>query len=303
MQRYLGLALAAVAGFALIACGSKSDDKKKEALKPGCKLLYKKYDECKTMPLTESSFVKMCEKLKDKPRTKLEIDCATKDGCEGFKTCLKEARKKGRIERMKKRWEKAMAKAKEGKWSSAMVFCDVWKKDFDDAMKKNCEGLAGKATAALMKDISAKRDKGTVNYKEIKCWDLKRVAKKAGAAQLKAAEALCKEVQIARDLKRARKEVDKQMKKERPYLPYQCGFKRLQEMEKLGTAYAKKVKGELIELCYKKLGKLIFEKKMPKMKYFCTVRGLYTGIQTLQIKDPELDKWMAKAKAKCEKKK
>ena len=43
--------------------------------------------------------------------TKAEIECSKHSDCDKFKQCLKDARKAGRKERMKKRWKEAMAKA------------------------------------------------------------------------------------------------------------------------------------------------------------------------------------------------
>ncbi len=271
--------------------------------KPSCKLLYKRYKDCKKMPLTEDAFVAMCEKLKDKARTKEEIKCSAKSDCDDFKKCLKAAEKKGRAERMKKRWTKAMDKAAKGKYSSAMTFCEVWKEDLSDELKAKCKGLPAKATAALMKDITAKRDAGKVSYKEVKCWDLKRYAKKAGPAVLKKAEVLCKEIALARDVKSVKEAVAKNLKKASPYLPYQCSEKQLTKYRKLGTPYAKKVVGLIINECYKKLGLYILQKKVPKMKYSCWSKDVYNGIKKYKITSPKIDELMKKAAEKCEKKK
>ena len=114
MRRQLALSLG-VAAFALVACGGSGDKDKAGDSKPGCKLLYKRYDKCDKMPLTQKAFVKLCEKMKDRARTKAEIDCSKESKCGAFKKCLKAARRKGRAERMKKRWTEALAKAKKGK--------------------------------------------------------------------------------------------------------------------------------------------------------------------------------------------
>ncbi len=289
------IGLVAVFGLSTLIAGCSS--------KPSCKLLYKRYKDCKKMPLTEEAFVAMCDKLKDKAQTKEEIKCSAKSDCDAFKKCIKQAEKKGRVERMKKRWTKAMDKAAKGKYSSAMTFCEVWKDDLSDDLKAKCKGLPAKAAGALMKDITAKRDAGKVSYKEVKCWDLKRYAKKAGPAELKKAEALCKEIALARDVKSVKEAVAKNLKKSSPYLPYQCSEKQLTKYRKLGTPYAKKAVGLIINECYKKLGLYILQKKVPKQKYSCWSKDVYKGIKKYKITGPKIDELMKKAAEKCEKKK
>jgi hypothetical protein len=269
--------------------------------KPSCKLLYKRYKKCDKMPLTEEAFLKLCKKRKDKERTKAQIECSKESDCDAFKKCIEGARKKARMARMKKRWDEAMEKAKKGNYSRAMTFCQIWKKDLAGDMKKKCEELPAKAVDALMKEIKAKRDKGEVSYKKVKCWDLKRYAKKAGPQKQKAAKTLCEEIKIARSYKKAQKEVAKQMKKKRPYLPYYCGVKRVEKVKKLGSPYSKKIYQKMIDLCYKKLGKAILEKKVPKQKHICRVRSTYKAIKKYNVKGPEIDKLMEKAAEKCEK--
>lgn len=287
--------LVAVFGLSTMIAGCSS--------KPSCKLLYKRYKDCKKMPLTEEAFVAMCEKLKDKAQTKEEIKCSAKSDCDAFKKCIKQAEKKGRAERMKKRWKKAMDKAAKGKYSSVMSLCNVWKDDLSDELKAKCKELPAKATDALMKEIAGKRDADKISHKDVKCWDLKRYAKKAGPAELKKAELLCKEISLARDVKRIKESVAKNLKKGSPSLPYQCYETQLKKYRKLGTPYAKKSVGIIINECYKKLGLYILQKMVPKQKYICRVRDVYKGIKKYKLTGPKMDELMKKAAEKCDKKK
>jgi len=271
--------------------------------KPSCKLLYKQYKKCKKMPLTEEAFVSMCDKLSDKAQTKEEIKCSAKSGCDAFKKCIKESEKKSRAERMSKRWKKAMDKAAKGEYSSAMTFCQVWKDDLSDDFKAKCAKLPAKAAGALLKEIAANRDAGKVSHKEVKCWDLKRYAKKAGPELQKKAELLCKEIALARDVNTVKESVAKNLKKASPYLPYQCNESQLDKYRKLGTPYAQKAVGVIVDECYKKLGLYMLEKKVPKMKYGCYIKDLYNGIKKYKITDPKIDELMKKAAELCEKKK
>ncbi|MFH2008569.1 MAG: hypothetical protein ABI333_18425 [bacterium] len=289
------------------SCGGEGDSKSKkkdDESKPSCKLLFKRYKKCDKMPLTEEAFLGMCEKMivKGEGRAKTELECSVSKECPEFKKCLKDAQKKSRANRMKKRWMKAKKKAEEGDYGSVMTFCEIWKDDLTDEIKKECDGMAGQVVGKLMKDITAKRDAGKVSYKEVKCWDLKRYAKKAGADALKAAETLCHEIALGRDVKSANESIEKQLKKDSPYLPYQCNKRTLDKFDKLGTPFAKQQKALLIDACFKKLGKVILEKKVPKQKYGCRVQSVYRGIKEHKISTPEIDKLMAQAAKKCDKK-
>lgn len=287
--------LVAVFGLSTLIAGCSS--------KPSCKLLYKRYKDCKKMPLTEDAFVSMCDKLKDKALWKEQIKCSAKSDCSAFKKCIKQADKKARAERMEKRWKEAMEKAAKGKYSSAMTFCEVWKDEMSDKLKDKCKLLPAKAAAALMKEITAKRDAGKVGYKHVKCWDLKRYAKKAGPAELKKADLLCKEIALARDVKNVQENVAKNLKKASPHLPYKCYEKQLETYRKLGTPFAKKAVALMINECYRKLGLYILQKKVPKQTYSCWTKDVYNAIKKYKITGPKIDELMKKAAEKCEKKK
>ena len=107
---------------------------------------------------------------------------------------------------------------------------------------------------------------------------------------------------LARNVKRARADVEKRLTGDRPFQPYHCWLEQLAKLDELGSPYSKKVKAELVELCFKKLGKVILQKKVPKMRTYCSVKRTYEGIKKFDIKDPEIDKLMEQAKKACEKK-
>lgn len=268
--------------------------------KPSCKLLYKRYKKCDKMPLTEDHFISYCKKAKKQSRMQETIQCSKESDCSKFKACLKRARKKARQARMKKRWSEAMERANKGNYSRAMTFCRIWRKSLEGDMKKTCDALPAKATDALMKEITAKRDKGDVSYKSVRCWSLRQYAKDVSPAKAKEADLLCKEVQIARDLKKAKEEVKKQLTKARPYLPYYCSIKMVDKVAKLGSPYAKKTHQLLVDLCYKQLGKVILQKKVPKQTVICLVATTYQAVKKFGVKDPEIDKLMEQAAPKCD---
>ena len=140
-----------------------------------------------------------------------------------------------------------------------------------------------------------------MDYKGIKCWQLKDMAKAMGADKVKATETLCKEIELVRTMQNVRKDVAKQLASERPYEPYHCDPKQVEKMGELGSPFALKAKAELVELCFKKLGKVILEKAVPTMRGYCMVKRSYEGIKKYGVKDPELDKLMEQAAKACDK--
>jgi hypothetical protein len=269
---------------------------------PSCKLLYARYRKCDKKPLNEKAFLELCEKRKDTDRVKAEIQCSGESECGAFKKCIKRARKEERLARVKERLKEALAKASVDSYSRAMTYCQILKGEIVGEMKKKCEALPAKATAALMKEFKAKRDKGEVSFKQVKCWHLKRYAKKAGPDKQKAAEALCQEIKATRSFNKAKEAVAKQMKKKQPRLPFYCNVKRVDKIKKLGTPYAKELSQKMIDLCYGKLGKAILQKKVSTQKQSCKVRRTYQAIKKYNVKGPEIDKLMKRASERCAKK-
>jgi hypothetical protein len=264
-----------------------------------CAMLFHQYKTCKKMPLNEEAFVSMCDKLADNPRTIEEIKCSAQSDCTMFKKCLKVAQHKSRVMRMKKHWRRAMAEVNQGKYGRAMSFCFTWKADLPAPLKAKCKALPLAATKHLLGDITRKRDAGQVSYKVIKCHDLQRYAKKSGPLWLTRAELLCKEVDLARDLKRFTASVNKNLKKASPYLPYHCGERPLDRIRKIGSPYASKIMAQIIQACYRKLGRYILKMKLPKQKHTCSVKDVYKGIKKYKIRGKVIDRLMRKASRKC----
>jgi len=202
---------------------------------------------------------------------------------------------------MKKRWAEVQKKMKGGKFMEAETFCSIYKKDLEGDMKKACEGLSVKAYDQLYKDITAKRDKGQVDYKQVNCYRLQSYAKKAGGDRVKKAKALCDEVKAVRQFQRTKKSVDKYMGKlKSAYLPYGCQPKQVKKVQALGTPFAKKLAGQIIDLCYKKFAVALMKAKVPGQRY-CKVSTTYKAVLALGVKSPELDKLMEEAGKKCKK--
>lgn len=288
----MGLAMTLVVG---AGCSSK----------PSCELLYKRQKKCakgkKKDKLDKDVFMVFCKKLKDKPSFKAQIACSKHSDCDKFRACVEKSRKAQRLERLKKRWAKVKKEMDAGKYTSAEVFCSVWKKDLEGEMKAVCKDLPVKAFDALYKDITAKRDKGQVDYKSTNCYRLKSYAKKAGGDRVKKADALCAEVKAVRRFQQVKKSVDKRMAKlKSAFLPYGCAAKDIKKVAGIGTPFAKKLTAKFVDLCYKKFAVAIMKKKVPGQRY-CKVGMVYKAVLAMGVKSPELDKLMEEAGKKCKK--
>lgn len=278
-----GLGLLAVAG-----CGEG---------KPSCELLYKRIDKCDKMPLKKDVFMEMCNKKKDEHAD--EIACSAKTDCDEFKKCTEVARKAASAKRTQKRFDEAMGK---NDLKEAMMICDIHKDNLSDELKKKCGELGPKAYAELMK--KAEELRGTAEKQDYGlCFELKDLGKKVGAEQEKAAEAICKEIDLQVTLKKALTEIDKRIAEKQESLPFQCMESTLKKFDEVGTEFAKGKKTELINACYIKMGKAILEKQVPEMKGFCrySVKEIVKAVREHKLSDPGIDALITQAAPLCDK--
>lgn len=273
--------------------------------KPSCKRLHERLSKCEEKgkgTLPQDQFVALCERRKHSPATQAQIACSAESGCKAFRHCMGRAKVASAKALLEKRWKEVMEEAARGSYTKAFTFCDVRWDDLGEDMRKRCKEVPREAVAKLTSTISARRDSGEVPLEASLCWDLKRLASRVGAEARKAADDLCEEVEVARRLAETRKQVETVLTSDPPYLPYHCQLPRVEEMvAKVQSSYTKKAHAEVISLCYKKLGKVLFQKRVPDQKR-CEVRDLYEAISALGIQDPDLAPWMDKAREQCEKK-
>ena len=195
--------------------------------KPSCRLLYKRNTKCGTMPitavfLTEAVFVRQC---RTDEASRFETACSTQSDCAAFKSCT--------IGR----------KISKGDWSSVEDLCH--RPEFTSL--SGCKGFPAKATDWLFADIARKRDAGQVS--RARCWDLKRFAKKVGVAQHKAAEILCREIDLTRIIVKVRRELVKA--RQSKYVPWFCHKANIARFSQPNTNYVKKLRAELAAICHK----------------------------------------------------
>jgi hypothetical protein len=251
------------------------------------------------MPLAKTEFLTICKKMRHKPQPAAEIICSALTDCKKFVPCVKVAEKRGRAIRMRNGWKKALGDIKQGNYVTAFMFCEVLETHLNPTRKAVCKLIPAQASAHLLKVITQQRNAGRVSYKAVKCYYLKRYAKKAGPKWHKKATVLCREIDLARALNRARVKVDKQLQMDSPYLPGQCYEKRLAKHRKIGTKWAVTAVKRLVDLCYYKLGRHILKKKVPKLISGCRIKAVYLGIRKYKIRGPVIDRLMRQAARKC----
>ncbi len=235
------------------------------------------------------------------------IPCARHEKCSAFRKCMqaiserrRAARRKARLE---KRFAKIKAELKAGKHYSATSFCKDDEKHTPQ-MKKWCGGLNKRLTDSITAKLLKARDAMKVGYKETSACDTMlgyaiKVSKKAGDDAGK----LCQELKAVKDYLYLKKQVEEQLKKATPYFSWSCHLDKIKEKTEVNTPFARKLRKMMVQLCYYKLGKKVFAEKVPKMKWYCSVKKLYQGYKELKVTDAEILKLMDQASKKCEPKK
>lgn len=302
-QLTLVVALSILAVGLSTGCGKKSKGKK------GCAKLAEQIHACGRNIGLKGDEEEMTEDCKTKVKKGDEIvkdalKCAKHNQCTDFEKCMKKIRDKldtkREAERLQKRFEEAKAKLKNGKHYSAKYFCERTEKLPPD-MKKWCDNLGKVLTETMTAKLLKARDSLKVTYKETSACDTMlgfaiKVSKKAGDDAGK----LCQELKAVKDFVYLKKQVDKQLKKERPYFTFSCYLKKIKEKTEVKTPFAQKLRKQMIDLCFNTLGKKILTMRVPKMKYYCSVKNIYKGFKELKPTDPEIVKLMEQAAEKCE---
>ena len=280
-----------LAGFGLVVVAGCGEGK------PSCELLYKRLDKCDKMPLKKDVFMEMCNKKKDEHSE--EIACSAKKGCDDFKKCMEDARKAASAKRAQKRFDEAMGK---NDLKDAMMICDIHKDNLSEDLKKKCGELGPKAFDDFMKKATELRKTADKQDYGL-CFELKDLGKKLGADKEKAAELICKEIDLQVTLKKATTEIDKRITEKQDSLPFYCMESTLKKFDEVATDFAKEKKKELINACFIKMGKAILEKQVPEMKGFCrySVKEIYKAVKQYELKDESIDALITQAAPLCDK--
>jgi hypothetical protein len=178
-----------------------------------------------------------------------------------------------------------------------------WAKSTRTAVAKECnEDLPKELISAAEKGLAAMRDSGDTKDGFSRCFEFKRLAKTLSADAAARAEALCDEVDLASDVKKALDEAADATEKQAEELPFACDYT-IERLEKLGTSeWAKGRVETLARACYIDVGKSILAKKVPGMKFGCDyhVQKVFDGVTRFKLADPAIDGLVLQARTQCQ---
>lgn len=279
-----------------IGCGGGGD----------CETVYEAVKKCegdKLDGMDKSKFVEMCNKAKSKEPEEFAalVKCAKEPSCEKMSTCEQAARGG-------KRAKKVAKYVADGKWKDAWEDCtftstyyanDKFKaeclkviaeapgkltgedlrsagyacKNNDEVLKtvpelaKACQGMSAGALTTATAALTKARDSATRDYKA--CVELEDAAKQAGGDAVAKAKTLCDEADKAEDVKKTFDEAKANAAAKTADLPYQCRSLP-DDLEKIGSEWAKQKRDELLKVCFVELGAVIIEVKSgDASKYLC----------------------------------
>ncbi len=287
MRRSAGIAIALVSTMA-VGCG-----------KDDCERIYEMETKCSTeskssFPAKEV-FVAACKAAKG-TKDAAEVDdmlaCAKKSSCDEYKAC-------GKGTRGKKRARKITASMADGKLADAWESCTLSADYYADPTFKSectkvfaadasklteaelssigtrcsydkellaasaelataCKSIAAKRVTSLMAAATKLRDTGGDGFKE--CAELSSAAESAGGDLAKQAKVVCDEVDAGRTVTKGIEDAKANAAAKKAEFPYQCSTSP-DELDKLGTPWAKAKRDEIIKACYVDLGLVVIAAK------------------------------------------
>jgi hypothetical protein len=178
-----------------------------------------------------------------------------------------------------------------------------------DDYKKACTALYTAWSDDLTTAITKTRDTATADTKNMhtECYELEKNSELlSGADGKKKAETLCEEQKLAIDAAKLNAEVDKYIAEKKTTSYYGCKSV-AENLDKLGTDFAKTKKDAILKKCFIDHGKVILEVELPNMKSFCPfqIKNLVKSFNENKLagKDPAFDALIAPVLAdeKCTK--
>ncbi len=179
----------------------------------------------------------------------------------------------------------------------------AWAQSTRSAVAKECNvDLPKELISAAEKRLLAMRDSGDTKDGFSRCFEFKRLAKTLSVDAAARAEALCDEVDLASDVKKALDEAADATEKQAEELPFACDYT-IERLEKLGTSdWAKERIVALARACYIDVGKSILAKKVPGMNVGCDyhVQKVFDGVTRFKLADAAIDGLVLQARAQCQ---
>jgi hypothetical protein len=274
-----------------------------------CPKVYEKMKECapedaKSKMPSKPEFLETCEAEQkkekdagtyDEAEEKAVRECLDKD-CDELQECMSKQSEKRYTHKKLAEIEAASKSGDVEKMKEACQYIDEENKELATA----CKNVMPQLLAAATDGVTKQRDAGEHDFGA--CYDLEAYAKNVGGDAEANAKTLCEEAKASQAVKEAKDAVQANIAKKEADMPYQCKSA-IEQLDAVGTDWAKNKRGEVITACYQDLGKVIMEVKVPQMKYICDfrVKEIYQAAKTHKLEDAELRGWIEKAKPLCEK--
>lgn len=267
-----------------------------------CAVTYNKVVECAS--IDERTYLESMKELqlrecreakgRDPEDEKAQLECARKSACEEYKKCMQDLSDLRQTQRIKKEVEGALKTGE--KLEDALSSCK-YSEIKDDEVRRLCGELFKKSIDAATKELEGIRDSGGDGLS--RCFDLQATAEKVSPEEKAKADALCKEVEAGKRAKEALDEAKKNFDSGTNEVPFQCSMA-VEDLEKLTSEWAKAKLQEVAKGCFIDLGKKILPAQVDRM-VICEyqVEQVYKAVKKYDLKDPDLDPWIAKADAKC----
>ena len=276
--------------------------------KAKCKRAYKVMSKCmEGFEMNEEAFLRECAEHADDAESEEVFACCEVKECDAFNACVKKAgegkAEAARAQRVKDGIEKLTKQLADKAWRDARWTCDGLKADLKDGSQEKmvCDGVPRQALAAYTTELTALRDKGEEDS-SFKCFELKDAAKAVSEDEAKKAGVLCDEVAGAARATAAIAAARKNVQESLANIPFDCDLA-LDELEKIGSDFAKRKAKDVATACYSDLGKLVLSAKVPTMQYVCdyAVQKVWDAARKWSLQEGDLTAWLEKAKPLCDK--
>lgn len=252
-------------------------------------------DEQRDVALNWSRNFAFCEqKYREPGEVEAYLDCVQRSTCDEYHRCASEVSARILAVHRKQRVAEA-AGSGEGLYV-ALVDCRSGEIEDEEALRQ-CATVFEKGLAAGMKDLERARDNGLHSGL---CPDLEDIAAKVSPEARGRAELLCKEVAAGDEASGALALARWFFNDDRLEMPGECD-RASEALATLTTPWARARLQEVLKACYVDLGRKILQARVGEMRTCeAPVAQIYRAVERYDLKEPQLDAWIAKAKPKCQ---
>jgi hypothetical protein len=197
--------------------------------------------------------VRQCSEESSAAELNLMIPCVRKPDCSTFKACMEESEKKARKltrdRRMKTRVASLAEDIETKNWKHANDTCRLYSGENHPDFLKLCDQVQAGYIKSLQAELESQRDKLKVEPGAYgRCLDLKSGAKLISDEMAQQAQLLCREIEAAKGVIRAREEIVSTLSEGKGRVPYECSSV-IKELERLGTDWSTKARNILKKEC------------------------------------------------------